>query len=164
MSETKTRCPYCMDETVPVAVAFQDGDDSALAGRCTECGKLVVRVNGAVVYPVEGPYAEQFEALPEELRSVCVEACSLAGSSPEKACSLLMPHIEKMCDNLGAGGDTLLEKIEHLKKTGKLPADAGATLAPGDEGDDLKKAEEKAYDLLRIATYIGAGGGDYLPR
>lgn len=162
MSEKKTRCPYCMDETVPIAVAFQDGDDSAVAGRCTQCHKLVVRVNGAVVYPVEGPYAEQFEGLPEELRSACVEACSIAGSSPEKACSLLMPQIEKMCENLGAGGDTLHEKLEYLKKTGKLPEDIGATLAPGDEGTQLKNAEEKAYDLLRIATYIGAADGHYV--
>ena len=166
--DTAARCPYCMKDSVKVQLFFEDGEDRVHAGRCAECSRLVVRVNNKVVYPLPGPSVslEDFEGLPEELRNLCVEACSVAEVSPRAACSLLAPHVERICDHVGADGETLAEKLDSLHKAGKLPDELGRSLAAAaakTDQEEIEEARRQFYDLNRVARYLAPHTGDFWP-
>lgn len=167
--QTTARCPYCMKDSLNVRMSFRDGDDRVQAGRCGECGRLVVRVNNEVVYPFGGsPVSpEEFEDLPAELKDLCTEACSAAEVSPRAACSLLAPYVERICDHLGAKGKTLGEKLEDLRRADKLPEELGRTLtaaAGAKTGEEeIDDAKEQAYDLIRVSHYLAPQAADFWP-
>jgi hypothetical protein len=70
-----------------------------------------------------------------------------------------------MCDHLGAKGSTLGEKIESLRAAGKLPEEVGglAGAAHKTDEEEIADARERAYDLMRIAYYLGPRARDFWP-
>jgi len=169
MSNETARCPYCMKESVTVAMSFHDEEDRVRAGRCSECDRFIVRVNNEVVYPQEGAPVSpgDFEDLPEQLRELCTEACAAAEVSPRAARSLLAPYVERICDHMGAKGQTLGEKLEDLRNAGKLPDNLGRTLTAATgaktEQEEIDEAREQAYDLMRVWHYLALQADDFWP-
>jgi len=154
---TEAVCPYCGSETVNRRVGFWDKERLEV-GRCSECRRLLVRVNGRKVYPDEPVFISRFSNLPRGLASGLAEACSVAEVSPNASCSLLLGYLEKMCDALGAEGATLGQKVADLKARGKIPEEFASLFqapiphSPGQKADEVR---QQAYDLASLAAYLG---------
>ncbi len=169
MSQQATaRCPYCMEETVAVHMSFHDDQDRVRAGRCSECSRLIVRVNDQLVHPLPASREsrESFEGMPEELRTLCTEARAAAEVSPRAACALLAPYVERICDHLGAEGETLDEKVRNLRETGKVPEGLDGYLASVQaetQEEEVTRAKKQAYELMRVAHFLAPMARDFWP-
>jgi hypothetical protein len=150
-------CPFCGKDAVAVRVGFRDRDRVEV-GRCGDCRRLIVRVNGEVVYPSDDPMWGELPGLPKELSGACCEAVRAARVSPRASCAILLPCLERICDQLGAEGSTLGEKVLDLRKKRKIPEEfAGLFHAPIPKTDDERRdaARQQAYDLGNLAFHLG---------
>lgn len=99
--------------------------------RCNHCGGKFFYENGMLKYPepeVIAPLAD----MPEEVKSLFIEAASICHLSPRAACALLRLAIERLCDYLKAPGSSINEKIASLVKQG------------------LTEDVQQALDLVRV--------------
>lgn len=85
---------------------------------CIRCNKISIWKNTKMVYPstMMGPLPNP--DMPDEIKVDYNEARDIGNCSPRSACVLLRLCIEKICDNLGAKGSDLNEKIGKLVERG----------------------------------------------
>ena len=85
--------------------------------RCTNCGGKFFYIDGKLMYPepeVVAPAAD----MPAEVKKLFEEAASICHRSPRAACALLRLAIEVLCNQLGATGDSVSDKIASLVRRG----------------------------------------------
>lgn len=133
--EVSVRCPFCRQRAVFVPAGLPDLyllDAAARAGlrRCPEssCRNLVFFVGDRLgdvqtLYPSE---AIHFDAsnLPETVRAAMVEAITCHGAGAYNASALMVRKtLELLCQNRGATGPNLSERLVALRQTVILPTE-----------------------------------------
>lgn len=117
-------CPYCnaysKQNWSPLYAnfgSFNNRPDLNLSV-CTRCNKTVIWDKDKMVYPYSSSAPLPNTDLPEDVKLDFNEARNIVSLSPRSACVLLRLSIEKICDNLGAKGRDLNEKIGVLVQKG----------------------------------------------
>jgi len=133
-------CPYCN------AIAQQtwwscmfDGssssyeDDNALRfGECQHCNTYTIWVMKDMVYPDKGNAPSPNVEMPQAVKKVYLEACSIYQKSPRGAAALLRLGIQILCKELGESGTNINNDIKNLVKKG------------------LPEIVQKSLDIVRV--------------
>lgn len=99
---------------------------------CIRCDQISIWKNKQMIYPSISMGPLPNPDMPDEIKIDYNEARDVGNRSPRSACVLLRLCIEKICDNLGAQGNDLNEKI------GKLV------------GRGMDEQIQKALDAVRV--------------
>lgn len=129
---------------------------------CYSCDGFTVWVDGRIVYPVSTSAVEPHEMMPAAIKGDFDEAGSIVNLSPRGAAALARLCIQKLCKELGEGGDNLNSDIAELVKKG-LEVEVQQALDvvrvignnavhPGTI--DLKDDKETALTLLGLVNMI----------
>ena len=112
-------CPYChVHSQMEVMQHHFNADGVQLEiHRCTNCGGKFFYIAGKLMYPKPEVIAPAPD-MPADVRALFDDAASICHRSPRAACALLRLAIEKLCNSLGATGDTVSAKISSLVKRG----------------------------------------------
>lgn len=78
--------------------------------------------NYKMIYPANSNLPEPNDDLPDDIKTIYIEAKNIYNQSPRAACALLRLAIEKLCVFLGGKGDNLNNDIAELVKKGLAPA------------------------------------------
>lgn len=123
------KCPYCHIFSQMDVIEYHFHQDMVCPNgiphitsqlelrRCTHCGGKFFYENGELKYP-EPATAVPEPDMPEDVKCLFEEAASISNRSPRAACALLRLAIERLCDELGATGDSIDSKILSLVKRG----------------------------------------------
>lgn len=91
---------------------------------CEHCGEWSIWLknkedaNHKMIYPANSNLPEPNEDLPEDIKTIYIEAKNIHNQSPRAACALLRLAIQKLCIILGEKGDNLNDDIAKLVKKG----------------------------------------------
>lgn len=99
--------------------------------RCECCGRKIIWVDGAYVYPDIVPEAANLD-MPESVKQLYNEAALIANKSPRAACALLRLAIDRLCNELGETDRDINKNI-------------GALVAKG-----LPQSVQEALDIVRV--------------
>lgn len=84
---------------------------------CPICFRATVIINDKIIYP-DYLIIKPNPDMPEDTKSIYLEALSIANKSPRAACALLRLSIDRLVDYLGASKDKkLYEKIREVAKS-----------------------------------------------
>lgn len=120
-------CPECgaFTQRIQTATAFDaGGPDPAnptrliFISRCVLCNHSVSFLDGMMIFPDRSQAPAPHEKLPENVKKDYEEAASIASRSPRGAAALLRLAIQKLCMQLGGGGENLSADIGSLVKRG----------------------------------------------
>ena len=105
---------------------------------CEHCGEFSIWLknnedsNHKMIYPANSNLPEPNEDLPEDIKTIYIEAKNIYNQSPRAACALLRLAIEKLCVFLGGKGDNLNNDIAELV------------------GKGLSSEIQQALDIVRV--------------
>lgn len=91
---------------------------NVFVSRCDRCQELAVWLNEHIVWPMGGIAPPPNADLPDDVRSVYIEASAIANTSPRGGAALLRVAIEKLCKALVPGKKPLNDAIAVLVSKG----------------------------------------------
>lgn len=133
-------CPYCaitsqqewghiqfcseyIEDRVQVTGEHYDAGekwDGIYTSWCINCEKATLWESRKIVYPSTGIFPSPHEDLPQEIKEIYNEACSIANNSPRSACALFRLAIEMLLNHIGKEG-TINNNIKKLVEEGLNP-------------------------------------------
>lgn len=119
VDETPFTCPHCgvlaqqgwVSADWNLVKAYTGYKHVIYAGFCCSCEKRTLWLDGNMVYPDIGNCPRPVLDMPQKVRELYLEAASIFLKSPRAAAALLRLALDVLCDELGAKGDKLNEKI-----------------------------------------------------
>jgi transcription elongation factor Elf1 len=133
--------------------------------QCGHCGVFTIWHNKKMIYPDVSGIAMANPDLGKEIIDDYDEARSIVNKSPRGAAALLRLAIQKLCKQLGEGGDNINDDIADLVKKGLPPmiqqsldvvrVVGNNAVHPGqiDLKDDVSIAN-KLFDLINIIAQV----------
>ena len=88
---------------------------------CTKCKRLAVWAHDRVLYPRTSAAPPANDDLPGDVRADYEEAAMIMDDSPRAAAALLRLALQRLCEGLGAKGDSLNDYITKWAATGLDP-------------------------------------------
>ena len=132
---------------------------------CDQCGEYSLWLNDSMLYPDCGIAPQPNTDLPEDVKSIYLEAAGISRKSPRGAAALLRLGIQVLCKELGEKGENINADIKSLVKKG-LPQRVQQALDvvrvtgndavhPGQIDVDDPKVVGTLFDLVNvIAEYM----------
>lgn len=161
-------CPHCgaISQQQWWAVAWtgsQYGDNNLNViriGTCTHCKKNTLWIKDQMYYPDTGTAPFPNPEMPANVRSLYLEAASVASKSPRGAAALLRLSVQVLCKELAEKGVNINDDIKNLVAKG-LPAivqqsmdivrvTGNEAVHPGQIDTDDPEVVAKLFDLLNI--------------
>lgn len=109
-----------------------DHYDQIRVGHCQHCNAYTLWVVDHMVYPDNGNAPSPNIEMPETVKKVYLEACSIYQKSPRGAAALLRLSIQMLCKELGESGSNINNDIKNLVKKG------------------LPEIVQKSLDIVRV--------------
>ena len=100
---------------------------NAWASKCAKCEEAALWIGRQQIWPAVSVAPNPHPDMPEGVRSEYMEARAIMDKSPRAAAALLRLAVEGLCDQLGAKGKRLFDKIGHLVSKG-LPKEVRDSL------------------------------------
>ena len=100
---------------------------NAWVSKCAKCDEIALWIGQRQIWPATGTAPNAHPDMPDDVRSEYAEARAIMDKSPRAAAALLRLAIEKLCDQLGAKGKRLFDKIGDLVSKG-LPSEVRDSL------------------------------------
>ncbi|SHE66443.1 DUF4145 domain-containing protein [Pedobacter caeni] len=133
-------CPYCS------AIAQQNWWHTSFSGNryptssnngirvshCQHCEEYTLWVWDNMVYPTNGNAPSPNGEMPEAVKKIYLEACSIYQKSPRGAAALLRLGIQMLCKELGENGTNINNDIKNLVEKG------------------LPEIVQKSLDIVRV--------------
>ena len=118
----------------PIQPTYRESQNlpGVYASKCAACGDTVIWNGAMIIWPRQTPAPPANPDLPEDIRKDYDEAATIMGDSPRGAAALLRLAVQKLCEHLGAKGDSLGDYIKKWAATG------------------LDRRVEKAFDTVRV--------------
>lgn len=138
-----------------------DWDENPIrVGTCMHCKKSTLWIANRMYYPDTGSTPFPNPEMPENVRSLYMEAASVASKSPRGAAALLRLSIQMLCQELGEKGTNINDDIKNLVAKG-LPdivqqsldivrVTGNNAVHPGQIDTDDLEVVNKLFDLLNI--------------
>lgn len=140
---------------------YRDADHNAIrVGTCTQCSKNTMWIKNRMYYPDTGTAPFPNPEMPDSVRSLYLEAASVASKSPRGAAALLRLSVQVLCKELGEKGININDDIKNLVAKG-LPeivqksldivrVTGNEAVHPGQIDTDDSEVVAKLFDLLNI--------------
>jgi len=140
---------------------YGDADHNAIRiGTCTQCRKNTMWIKDRMYYPDTGTAPFPNPEMPDNVRSLYLEAASVASKSPRGAAALLRLSVQLLCKELGEQGININDDIKNLVAKG-LPeivqksldivrVTGNEAVHPGQIDTDDPEVVAKLFDLLNI--------------
>ena len=134
-------CPYCgaYSDMNWYGITYYTGrsydaikDYSLVVARCSHCQQFSLWANNSMIIPNDSTAPMPHDDIPEQVKSVYIEAREIVNRSPKGACALLRLALQMLCDQLVAGNKNINDKIGELVKMGLSPQ------------------LQKAFDIVRV--------------
>ena len=138
--EKKFTCPHCNAITQQNwwsrafdSSNFHDISLNAIrASTCQHCSESTLWVQEKMVYPEYGNAPSPNIEMPESVKKIYLEACSIYQKSPRGAAALLRLGIQILCKELGESGSNINNDIKKLVTKG------------------LPEIVQKSLDIVRV--------------
>ncbi len=129
---------------------------------CTHCKGHTLWFENQLIYPDRGNAPAPNSDMPEDVKKDYEEAATIYSKSPRGAGALLRLSLQKLCKNLGGGGENINKDIKLLVGKG-LPVQVQQALDsvrvignhavhPGQIDTDDPKVVESLFSLVNIVT------------
>ena len=133
-------CPHCSAiaqqewwaKTFTGNISSTQGYNAIRAGHCQHCNEYTLWVMETMVFPDNGNAPSPNADMPETVKKIYLEACSIYQKSPRGAAALLRLAIQMLCKELGESGSNINNDIKRLVEKG------------------LPEIVQKSLDIVRV--------------
>lgn len=101
-------------EKIHEAIADNNISRGFLFSYCLNCEKQSIFVGGQLVYPKINQVEKPNDDLPEEVKTIYMEAANIADASPRASAALLRVALQQLLDHLGRKEKNLSDAIENF--------------------------------------------------
>lgn len=127
---------------------------------CHKCKKECLWFNGELIFPDSGSAPPPNSDMPPDIAGLYMEAGKIEKGSHRAAAALLRLALEQLCDQLGAEGSNLYEKINSLELEDDVSEAMHAVRGLGNKAAhspgqiDLNDHNSTAAELFEVINYI----------